>query len=148
MITVVTPQEPYVSDPTLMLALCVWREARGEPLAAKLGVVYTIKNRCAMAPAQGFKHDTSGNVLHPGAFDSFSEGDPNATKYPLASDPSWAESLVAASSMEADPTGGAVFYYSPPLTVVPHAWGDVQHSADIGNLHFYRICSPTSAMRG
>ena len=139
MITVVPPELPYISDPTLLLALCIWREARGEPSVAKLGVAWTVKNRCAIAPAQGFKATPLGNILKPGAFSSFSEGDPNATKYPMMADPSWADSLLAARSLEADPTMGAVFYFSPPLIEPPVAWGSIEHAADLGKLHFYRI---------
>ena len=138
-----TVAEPYASDPSLLLALCIWREARGEPLSSKIGVAWTIWNRCVMAPAQGFKHDVAGNILKPWAFSSFSEGDPNSVKYPTAHDPSWIESQQAAATVEADPTMGAVFYYSAPLTEPPKAWGvlgkDIEHAADIGGLHFYRI---------
>jgi spore germination cell wall hydrolase CwlJ-like protein len=130
--------EPYASDPDMLLALCIWREARGESLDAKIGVRSVIANRCAMAPAQGFKHDVAANILHPWAFSSFMEGDPNASKYPIESDPSWAQSQIAASP-QADNTMGAVFYFSRPLTEPPKAWGAVEHSATIGGLQFYRI---------
>src|SRR5579872_4813595 len=93
--------EPYASDPLQLLALCIWREARGECPEAKLGVAWTIRNRCAMAPAQGFKHDIAGNILKPWAFSSFMEGDPNAVKYPQETDLSWHDSMLAAES--ADP---------------------------------------------
>jgi spore germination cell wall hydrolase CwlJ-like protein len=129
----------YVSDPTLLLALCVWREARGEPSAAKLGVAWVVRNRCAMAPAQGFKPDVAGNVLKPWAFSSFMTGDPNSRLYPGPNDRAWRDSLAAAQSDDPDPTGGAVFYYSAPVTEPPNAWGDVEHAADIGRLRFYRI---------
>lgn len=145
MIRVITPHEPYASDQLLLTALCIWREARGESPLAKLGVAWTLRNRCAMAPLEGFRKTLTDNILHPGAFSSFSEGDPNATKYPLMSDPSWAESLLAAHAGEADPTLGSVFYFSPPLTQPPSAWGDVEHAADIGRLHFYRIASYSEA---
>lgn len=136
-------REPYASDPTQLLALCIWREARGEPHAAKLGVAWTIKNRCLVAPAQGFRFDIPHNVLKPGAFSSFLQGDPNSARYPESSDPSWIDSLKAAESVEADPTGGAVFYFSRPLTEPPHDWGEVTGTATIGGLHFYRcICTP------
>lgn len=142
---VLWPPEIYINDPIRLLALCAWREARGESLAAKLGVTWTVKNRCAMAPAQGFKPDIAGNILHPWAFSSFMAGDPNSLKYPAESDPSWIDSLAAAKSVEADPTGNAVFYFSRPLTAPPKkedgtcAWGNVEHSATIDGLQFYRI---------
>ncbi len=132
-------EEPYLSDSRLLAALCVWREARGEVADAKLGVAWVLKNRCKMAPAQGFKPDIAGNVLKPWAFSSFSAGDPNADRYPAVADQVWLDCLAAADSVKADPTGGAVFYYSPPLTEPPHAWGLVQLKAVIGHLHFYAI---------
>lgn len=133
--------EPYASDPTLLLALCIWREARGENPTAKLGVAWTVKNRCSMAPAQGFRRDVAGNILHPWAFSSFMAGDPNAVKYPESSDPSWLESLTAARAIDPDPTAGAVFYFSRPLTSPPAAWGAVEQSAVIGGLTFCRIAA-------
>lgn len=136
---VLMPKPEYLDDPTLLLALCIWREARGEPLAAKLGVAWTVRNRCAVAPREGFRRDIAANVLKPWAFSSFMAGDPNSAKYPEANDFSWLQSLAAAKSAEPDPTGGAVFYYSKPLTAPPKAWGNVQHAADIGGLHFYRL---------
>lgn len=132
-------REPYASDPTLLLALCIWREARGEPYTAKLGVAHTVRNRCTLAPREGFRRDIAANILKPWAFSSFMEGDPNAVKYPREDDPSWKESLEAARAVAEDPTGGAVFYYSRPLIEPPHAWGKVEHAADIAGLHFYRL---------
>ena len=110
-------------------------------MEAKLGVVWTIKNRCSMAPAQGFQLSTTDNILHPGAFSSFNQGDPNSVKYPNPGDPGWRDSLAAAQSDSADPTVGRVFYYSAPLSAPPRAWGKVEHGADIGGLHFYRIAA-------
>ena len=136
--SVLMPIEPFLSDQHQLLALCIWREARNQPDAAMLGVAWTIKNRCSMAPREGFKADIAGNVLKPWAFSSFMEGDPNSTKYPEPG-PVWDRCLAAARSAEADPTGSAVFYYSPPLMQPPSAWGSVEHSADIGELHFCRI---------
>ena len=137
--------EEYLNDPTKLLALCVWRESRGEPLASKVGVVWTILNRCH-TPGQGFAPNVKGNILKPWAFSSFMEGDPNATKYPEESDPSWQDSLQAASGYGMiDPIFGAVFYYSLPLTAPPvkHdgtcAWGNVEHTVTIGRLNFYKI---------
>ena len=138
--TVIQPAEPYASDPVKLLALCIWREARGESIEAKHGVAWTIRNRCAMAPREGFKREIAANVLHPGAFSSFIEGDPNAVKYPDSTDKSWQDSLAVAEEASAeDPTSGAVFYFSPPLTAAPHAWGPVRHTATIGGLQFFTI---------
>lgn len=136
----IQPREPYLSDETSLAALCIWREARCVRPAGKLGVYWVLRNRCAMAPAQGFKPSISGNVLKPFAFSSFNADDPNSTLYPEPTDPSWIECLRAVASKQDDPTGGAVFYFSGPQNgPPPHAWGSVNHLADIGNLHFYGI---------
>lgn len=132
--------EPYASDPVQLLALCIWREARGEIRLAKEGVGWVVMNRCRMAPSQGFARSIPGNILKPWAFSSFMEGDPNSTKYPEPNDLSWVDSLGAAEALGlVDPTNGAVFYFSRPLTEPPHAWGNVTHSTTIGGLQFYRI---------
>ncbi len=133
------PVEPYLSDERLLTALCVWRESRGESQLGKLGVVWTLRNRCSLAPAQGFKHTLTDNILKPWAFSSFNANDPNADKYPDASDASWQHCLAAVDSTEPDPTDGAVFYYSPPIPAPPPAWGHVAPTASIGNLHFCKI---------
>lgn len=116
----VTPNPPYDSG-TPLTALCVWREARGETQAAKNGVVWVLKNRCAMAPAQGFKPTMDEEILRNWQFSSFNSNDPNVNKYPVEGDPSWTESLRAVQSDEPDPTGGAVFYFSRPLLEAPKA---------------------------
>ncbi len=130
--------EPYASDAAQLLALCVWRESRGESYAAKRGVVDVVLNRCKMSPREGFRPTVTENILKPWAFSSFMDGDPNSLKYPTASDVSWRECAAAAQSTEADSTGGAVFYFSRPLTQPPAAWGKVYHTATIGGLQFYR----------
>lgn len=136
MITTVKPGAPYDTDPVLLTALCVWREARGESYEAKLGVVWVLRNRCRMAPAQGFAHDMAGNVLKPFAFSSFNSNDPNSSLYPAVHDSIWQDCIRAAQSDEADPTGGAVFYYSHPLTEAPKGWGDTIQTAKIDGLTF------------
>ncbi len=110
-------------------------------MSAKLGVAHVVRNRCALAPREGWHNSIAANVLKPFAFSSFNPGDPNAEKYPAPGDPSWKESLAAAESVEADPTLGGVFYFSRPLTEPPHAWGDVRHSATIGGLQFFRLAA-------
>ena len=136
------PPAEYLDDPVRLLALCVWRESRSEPPEAKLGVAWTVRNRCAMAPREGFRYSIVDNILKPWAFSSFNANDPNARLYPGPMDRSWKESLAAAESNEPDPTDGSIFYFSPPLTAPPSVWGPVEHAATIGRLRFYRPCDP------
>lgn len=132
----VTPKAPYDSG-SLLTALCVWREARSEIHLAKVGVVWVLMNRARMSPAQGFARTIAAEILRPWQFSSFNEGDPNCDLYPDENDPSWQDSLDAAEAPGlVDPTNGAVFYFSRPLTEPPTAWGDTIVTARIGHLTF------------
>lgn len=132
----ITPNPPYNTG-DLLVALCVWREARGCSFDAKRGVVWVLLNRRRMAPAQGFQSTMDGNVLKPWAFSSFAENDPNSTKYPaVESDPSWDECVRAVAEPGEDPTNGACFYYSQPITTPPRAWGNVIITEKIDELTF------------
>lgn len=137
----VIPNPPYDKGP-LLAALCVWREARSESPTAKLGVVWVLRNRNAMAPAQGFRHTMDEEILRPWQFSSFNEGDPNSHLYPIGESPTWTECKQAVASDEPDPTGGAQFYFSLPLKEPPAAWGPVEISTVIGALTFCRIVEP------
>src|SRR5882757_6241922 len=136
--------EPYKSSAYKLLALAIWREARGESIEAKMAVASVIHNRCVMHPAEGFGRTTSENILKPFAFSSFMEGDPNAYKYPAVADPSWHDSLIAAQTVleqrSPDRSCGAVFYHDDSISA-PSTWGHVQPCAAIGRLRFYRLVS-------
>lgn len=131
-----TQDDSYEADyPAFLLALCAWREARGEGLVGMTAVCRVILNRVA---APGFPKSVVNVVLQTYAFSSFNADDPNSHLFPA--EPIFAMALNAAkSSLEADdPTGGAVFYFSPPLTRAPRDWGRVEQSAKIGRLTFFR----------
>lgn len=121
-----------------MLALTVWRESRGEPLPAKVGVAWTIRNR-VIRPSWWGK--TWVNVvLCPEQFSCYNRSDPNSTKFPLETDSSWADSMSTAQQVYqgivSDPTGGADHYFSGDGTP---SWVDgATHLCDIGVMHFYR----------
>jgi hypothetical protein len=139
----VVPTEPWIGD--MLTALCVWREARGCTLAAKHGVVWVLMNRTRMAPAQGFRSTIAENILKPWAFSSFNSNDPNCNRYPVGTqDPSWAESQLAVESAGlVDPTNGAVFYFSKPLTEPPKGWGKVEITTVIDGLTFCALTPET-----
>lgn len=138
-------------DPAQLLALCIWREARGETQLARVGVGKTVTNRCAIAPAQGFGHTIDTNVLKPYAFSSFNRGDVNASKFPFDLDSTWqACQLAAKAAIDAshpDPTRGAIFYHDSSLTAAPHAWGPVKLTAEIGRLKFYNLVPGSGQQR-
>jgi len=131
----ITPRAPYDTG-DMLTALCVWRESRGCTYEAMRGVVWVLKNRCAMAPAQGFAHTMQENILKPWAFSSFNSKDPNSGKYPNDGDESWVHCMEAVSSTEPDNTDGAVFYFSRPMIEAPKVWGDVIVTAQFGGLTF------------
>lgn len=137
--TTLTPKSPY-NDGEMLTALCIWREARGERYEAKRGVYCVLRNRCRMAPQQGFKSTLDENILKPWAFSSFNSNDPNSGKYPDETSDAWLDCLHAArDNGDYDSTGGAQFYFSRPLTEPPHAWGPVEITAVIGGLTFCRL---------
>jgi len=132
----VTPQQAY--EFTLLL-IAIWREARGEPLIAKLGVGWVIRNRVLHPSWWGASWP--GVILQPFQFSSFNHNDPNATKIPLDSDPAFEDCLNAAGGAyfdkSNDPTGGATSYYS--TDIAPPSWTkEMTFTVQLGALRFYR----------
>jgi N-acetylmuramoyl-L-alanine amidase len=133
---------------TELLALCIWREARGEGYMGKRGVAHVIWNRSQQPGWWG--HTIEQVILKPYQFSSFNANDPNSSKWPEdENEMSWCECKQVAEavlSREADEqndlTGGAVYYFSPPLTEPPKAWGNVEITLKLGNLTF---CKPAPA---
>lgn len=124
-----------------LLALCIWREARGEPYQGKLGVAWVIRNR-ALHPSW-YGHDWEEIILKPSQFSSFNPNDPNAVKFPgdPAKEPDWAECLSVAqdvySNAIADPTGGAINYHA--ISAHPD-WADkMNFTVQLGNHRFYTV---------
>ena len=132
----IVPRAPF-NEGEMLTALCVWREARGEHYDGKRGVFCVLRNRCRMSPAEGFRPTLQENILKPKAFSSFNSDDVNHEKYPELTDPAWLDCLAAVRDRsDYDPTDGAVFYFSKPVTVPPEAWGNIRVSAVIGGLTF------------
>lgn len=127
---------------TALMALCIWREARGELFLAKKCVGHVIKNRAAKGGWWG--HDVHTVILKPWQFSSFNPGDPNSTKWPDDNETSWTDSLAASSAVlvggDFDPTGGATYYYDSSIEW-PKAWGNqdnYENTLNIGHLHFWK----------
>jgi Cell Wall Hydrolase len=129
-----------------LIALCVYREARGESIEAKLGVAWVIRNRVKLPRWWG--HDWISVILHHFQFSSFNAtNNVQAETFPGPSDPSWADCWNAANVVYAetpsfaDPTNGATYYYDKSLDNDPPAFtknGTIEQSAVIGALRFWR----------
>lgn len=119
-----TPGLPIEQQPEpVILRMCLWAEARGEPHIGKLAILYVLENRAV-------KRDTTmkAEVLRPKQFSSFNDDDPNRPLLLDAfhHDPSgWAACDAVCGLYECkgtlNPIGPATHYYNP--SVVQPAWG-------------------------
>lgn len=126
-----------------LLALCVWREARGESWQGKLGVAWSIRNR-VMRPGQTWWGDDWETViLKRWQYSSFNADDPNARLIPgdPTTDFSWAQCLSVAedvySNSVADPTNGATHYHAASMNPPPKWAETAQFKVQLGNHLFY-----------
>lgn len=76
-----------------LLALCIWRESRGEPVEGKILVAQTIKNRVD----DGRWPDTySAVITQPLQFSAFNKNDIQVNYYPKPDDKEWADCVAVA----------------------------------------------------
>lgn len=103
-----------------VLALCVWREARGETPKGKRLVAQVIENR---VQDKRWPDSYLGVITQPWQFSSFNANDPNATKFPSETDPAWPSCVAAADAVleTAEPFTNANHYKT--ITAVA-AWAD------------------------
>lgn len=130
-----------MSDLSLM-ALAVFREARGEPFNGKRGVCHVIQNRANKPCWWGT--DIKSVVLKPFQFSSFNSNDPNSIVWPADNSPVWTDCLSAASAIlfgqDPDLTDGALYYHDSSI-IFPKAWGSESSyikTLTVGKLSFYR----------
>lgn len=138
--TFVLPDQVEPATNLFMLALAIYREARGETAAAKVAVGWVIRNRSEHPSWYG--KDYFSVITKPAQFSSFNLGEKNSTVFGAPADPAWHGSIQAAidvlQSNAPDPTGGATFYFDKSLDSNPPAWSkEYAHTADVGNFHFY-----------
>lgn len=121
----------------VLLAIAVWREARGESSSAQAGVMWVILNRAACPSWWG--KGVIDCILMPYQFSSFNAGDPNATKFPLSTDPVFPSILAMVRNPPADPTSGATSYFDSSLDDNPPQWSlHMTRTCNIGNLRFLK----------
>jgi len=131
-----------------LLALVIWREARGTSFDAMKAVAFSVRNR-VLHPSWWGKDWHSVITAHL-QYSSFNAGDPNAVKYPQAEDPQWKAAVDVANTVYnggataaacPDPTNGSTHYYDRSLDENPPSWAkspEMTHVSDIGPFHFYR----------
>ena len=136
-------EEPYLSDPGMLLALCIWREARGQSPEAWAGVKHVILNRAAN-PKGPYSHcaDVVSNILAPFQFSSFNPGTPEAGLLPnpahTADFTAWLNICDLVDRQTADQTQGATHYFS--VDIEPPAWASPEHfTVQIGAFRFFRL---------
>ncbi len=120
----------------VLLALCCWREARGESIQAQRGVIWTILNRAAKPSWWG--KDIVSVILAPSQFSSFNKSDPNSLLFPSNVDVVFREIVLLAADPGDDPTGGATSYNSLPMDNQPSWAAEMTKTCDIGAFHFYK----------
>ena len=139
MIVPVDEATARVATEPVLLALLIWREARGESVEAKLAVAYSVLNRVARPSWWGDNLDTV--IGKRWQYSSLTAtGDPQLILFPRCSDPSWQESLAVARAArggsEPNPVPGADSYYDDSITAP--AWATVAaFRGKLGTLNFY-----------
>jgi N-acetylmuramoyl-L-alanine amidase len=122
-----------------MLAICMWREARGDGRDGMVAVGCVVRNRVT-------RHGTTyyAEVVKPWQFSSISaHGDPQLGLYPLEADPSWQTAQLLATDIAngniQDSTQGATLYYANSIPF-PKSWNKavIQATVTIGNQFFFR----------
>lgn len=119
--------DPHELNRLYMLALCVYREARGESPLGKALVAQTVLNRARDAKKR-WPRSVVGVVLAPLQFSSFNKNDPNVTVFPQDGDTAWVECVSAADRVltMAQPLSSANHYLTKSLFMSPNRpkWAD------------------------
>lgn len=93
-----------------ILALCVWREARGESFVGKMLVAQVIENRVT---DRRWPDNYEDAILQPWQFSSFNPSDPNVQKFPREDDQTWPDCVGAADEVlsNSEPISSANHYH-------------------------------------
>ena len=121
--------------------ICVWREMRSIP-DAQQAVTWVILNR-AMRWNDNLDEAIVHEITRPWAFSSMTaKSDPQLRIWPqhsTAFDTVAANVDAVLDGQVSDPTGGATFYFSMPLTAPPTEWGQVEKTLQIQSVQFYKV---------
>ena len=119
-----------------ILALAVWREARGESPLGKLLVAQTIENR-VVDPR--WPDNYQGVITQPWQFSAFNKNDPNALLFPAESDAAWPECVAVAQAVIDAPKPFTTANHYHTTGVSPN-WKDDSKIVNREGSHiFYRL---------
>jgi len=126
-----------------LLALCLWREARGSSPDSLTAIKHVILNR-ANDPQKRWPSAIPSVILQHYQFSSFNAGDPNSTKFPLPNGSSdWTAFLSCvsvATQPSIDPTSGANCYESLSPDQTKPAWAQADKiTYTSGPFRFYKL---------
>jgi len=128
-----------------MLALTMWREARGEGEEGMLAVGWVVKNRALQSPKYHWSPFVSEVCTQPYQFSCFNKNDPNVTKWPVRGvGNEWDKAVrIAAGILEGrlkDPTEGCNHYLAKYLDSEQVAWAKGRVPAYVVRGHkFYKL---------
>jgi len=123
-----------------VLALCLWREARGEPIEGKAAVADVILTRAADSR---WPDSVVGVITQRWQFSAFNQSDPNVTKFPnpRGSAAEWMAFVecarVAMHALDKPPTGRADHYHAKSMAPFPKWTRQMQRVGVVGNHVFY-----------
>ena len=125
--------------PSTMAALCVWREARGEPYEVKRAVASVIFNR---QTDKRWPNELDEVILQPLQFSAFNKDDPNATLFPKRSRTAdwraFEECCKAVMEVRLDgPTTVATHYFD--ASIETPSWAHkMKYVGKLGKMTFYK----------
>lgn len=121
-----------------LLAICVWRESRGEGYHCQCAVAHVIQNR--VREQSWYGKSISEVIAKPWQFSSMSApGDRQLVKWPERDDPSFKRSMeVVEDVMQGAPdtSNGSTHFHD--CSIEPPAWTrDMEVKARLGRMVFY-----------
>lgn len=125
----------------VFLALCAWREARGEPDEGVAGVCHAVMNRVEKPGWWGY--DVMSVLFKKWQFSSLTDpNDRQLVRWPSADSEHWRRCLRIAYGVYTgeipNPVPGADSYFD--ISIQPPFWAtEDKHVKDIGRLRFYDV---------